>query len=290
MNIRSDLKSKIEASIDDEVLSSSSVSGGCIADAKIMHTASGKKYFVKTVANAGNMFLAESNGLKELSKPKALRVPEVIFACDDFLVLESIETGNKTTGFFSNFGTAYAKLHRYTSGSFGFFEDNYIGASPQYNMPSTKEAENWPEFYFQKRIMAQYRIAEHQGIATQELQNAVSGLEGRILSILDGSKEPPTLLHGDLWGGNYMCDANNKAVLIDPAVYYGHREADLAMTKMFGGFTQEFYQAYQREFPLKEGWQYRENLYLLYHYLNHFNLFGHSYYGTAISILKGYIR
>jgi fructosamine-3-kinase len=113
-------------------------------------------------------------------------------------------------------------------------------------------------------------------------------LEKTIDSILHDSLEPPCVLHGDLWAGNYLCDENGCAVLIDPAVYYGHREADLAMTKLFGGFPRTFYDSYQREYPLKPGWEYREGLYKLYHVLNHLNLFGRSYLHEAEGLLKQY--
>jgi len=113
-------------------------------------------------------------------------------------------------------------------------------------------------------------------------------LEKKMESILNDSIEPPCLLHGDLWAGNFICDENGNAVLIDPAVYYGHREADLAMTKVFGGFSREFYESYQAEYPLRPGWEYRERLYRLYHILNHLNLFGRGYLHEAESLLNKY--
>jgi fructosamine-3-kinase len=113
--------------------------------------------------------------------------------------------------------------------------------------------------------------------------------EDKIESILEGSDAKPSLLHGDLWSGNFMTDEKGDACLIDPAVYYGHREADLAMTKLFGGFSQSFYDSYNDTFPLSEGWKYRENIYMLYHVLNHLNLFGSGYYAHALSLMKYYI-
>ena len=133
------------------------------------------------------------------------------------------------------------------------------------------------------------KLAEANGYGSAELSSTFSKLEDNFDIILNGSEEAPTLLHGDLWGGNYMVDSEGMPVLIDPAVYYGHREADLAMTQIFGGFSPEFYRAYHQEYPLKAGWEYRQNIYKLYHILNHLNLFGSGYYGQAIQLMKYYV-
>ena len=127
------------------------------------------------------------------------------------------------------------------------------------------------------------------GNSTPELRKAISKLEERIEEIIGDSEEKPSLLHGDLWSGNFMVNENGETVLIDPAVYYGHREADLGMTKLFGGFSNEFYKSYNETYPLKDGYEYRENIYKLYHVLNHLNLFGGGYYSQAISLIKFYI-
>ncbi len=290
MSIKSNINDKVEKFIGETIVSARSVSGGCIADSRNIVTESGKSYFLKTHSGAEAMFPKEANGLKELAKPNAIKVPKVILADEDFLLLEHIPQGGKTGNFFEKFGTSFAQMHRFTSTTFGFFEDNYIGATPQYNIACGEEKTNWAEFYYQKRILQQYKFAEQNGYATEELRKGVHLLENKITDILKGSEEAPTLLHGDLWGGNYLCDDAENAVLIDPAVYYGHREADLAMTKMFGGFTSEFYRAYKEGHPLPDGWEYRENLYLLYHYMNHLNLFGSGYYHTAAGLLWGYLK
>jgi fructosamine-3-kinase len=180
-------------------------------------------------------------------------------------------------------------MHKFTSDYFGFYEDNYIGANPQSNIPAEKEKTNWVSFYFNKRILFQLQLAEKLGHSTAELRKSISKLEEKIEEIIGAANEKPSLLHGDLWGGNYMVDESGSAVLIDPAVYYGHREADLGMTKLFGGFSSEFYTAYDETFPLEDGYDYRENIYKLYHVLNHLNLFGGGYYSQAISLIKFYI-
>ncbi|NWF49767.1 MAG: fructosamine kinase family protein, partial [Ignavibacteriaceae bacterium] len=163
------------------------------------------------------------------------------------------------------------------------------GSNPQINIPDEKEKLNWTLFYFNKRILFQLQLAERFGNATEELRKAISKLEDKIEDIIKGSEEKPSLLHGDLWSGNYMVDENGNAVLIDPAVYYGHREADLGMTKLFGGFSSEFYRAYNETYPLEDGYEYRENIYKLYHVLNHLNLFGGGYYSQALSLIKYYV-
>ena len=235
------------------------------------------------------MFVKEAIGLNELAKANTLRVPKVISFSEDTILLEFILTGNKNKNFFEEFGRDFAEMHKFTSEAFGFFEDNYIGSNPQKNIPDENEKSSWSNFYFNKRILYQVQLAEKLGNSTSELRKLVTRLEGRIEKILGVNDEKPSLLHGDLWGGNYMVDENGSAGIIDPAVYYGHREADLGMTRLFGGFSSEFYESYNEIFPLKEGSEYRENIYKLYHVLNHLNLFGGSYYSQAISLIKFYI-
>ena len=290
MRITYELKKKIEEKTGTEIISSNSVSGGCISNACKLETKSGKDYFLKfNDFSSNDMFLKESNGLKELRKANTIRVPEVILAEESFILLEHIQSGNPGRNYFENFGRKFAELHKYSSASFGFFEDNYIGSTDQKNVPSENEKENWTKFYWNKRILFQYKLAEKNGYATSELKEGINELGNKIEEILSGSEEKPALLHGDLWSGNYMPDENGNACLIDPAVYYGHREADLAMTKLFGGFDNNFYSAYNETYPLKDGWRYRENIYKLYHVLNHLNLFGRGYYSQAIPLIKGYL-
>lgn len=156
-------------------------------------------------------------------------------------------------------------------------------------MQKKKKKTDWATFYFHKRLLFQYQLAEKRGYSTSRLTKGFARLESMIENILAGSEEPPSLLHGDLWSGNYMCDEEGNAVLIDPAVYYGHREAELAMTRLFGGFPPAFYEGYNQTYPLPEDWEYRENIYKLYHILNHLNLFGKSYLSEAEFLLEFYL-
>jgi fructosamine-3-kinase len=284
------IKTLIEERLNQKVKSFIPLSGGCISNAYKITTMEGLNYFLKYNASGSNdMFVKEANGLNELAKANTLRVPKVISFSEDIILLEFILTGNKNKNFFEDFGRDFAELHKFTSEAFGFFEDNYIGSNLQKNIPNENEKTSWINFYFNKRILYQVQLAEKIGNSTSELRKLVSRLEGKIEEILGDSDEKPSLLHGDLWGGNYMVDENGSAVLIDPAVYYGNREADLGMTKLFGGFSLEFYESYHETFPLKDGFDYRENIYKLYHVLNHLNLFGGAYYSQAISLIKFYI-
>jgi protein-ribulosamine 3-kinase len=289
MKITYELKKKIEEVIGTEIIAINSVSGGCISNACRLDTKTGLNYFLKYNDHTSNdMFLKEANGLKELAKTGTIRVPQVILAERTYILLEYVESNRPTKNFFEEFGRKFAEMHKYNSGTFGFFEDNYIGSTDQKNIASEIEKTNWIEFYWNKRILFQYKLAEKNGYAASELKLGFKELEAKISEILSGSEEAPSLLHGDLWGGNYMSDENGNACLIDPAVYYGHREADLAMTKLFGGFDWQFYSSYNEAFPLKDGSQYRENIYKLYHVLNHLNLFGRGYYSQAVSLIKSY--
>ena len=284
------IKIRIEEKLGKKIKSFSSLSGGCISDAYKLITDNGSAFFLKYNSGSSNdIFIKEANGLKELSKANSIRIPDVLSFDKDYILLEFISSGSKKKNFFEDFGRKFADMHKYTATEFGFYEDNYIGSNPQKNISEEKEKTNWVNFYFNKRILYQLQLAEKIGNSTSELRKGISSLEEKIDGIIVGSSEKPSLLHGDLWGGNYMVDENGDAVLIDPAVYYGHREADLGMTKLFGGFSSEFYKAYNETFPLDDGYEYRENIYKLYHVLNHLNLFGGGYYSQAISLIKFYI-
>nr|WP_319399730.1 fructosamine kinase family protein [uncultured Carboxylicivirga sp.] len=283
-----DVFTKIEEVLNTNIIQKQNVGGGCIAQTQMIKTTDGNRYFLKS-GFSNSMFRKEANGLNELTKASCIRIPKVIAVDEDFLLLEAIKEGTKTTDFFSEFGKTYAIMHQYTATYFGFYEDNFIGATPQINKATEVERNNWTEFYFNKRLLYQYLLAEKNGYATKEFKRLFLVIEKRIDSILEGSDEKPTLLHGDLWGGNYMVDEYYKPVLIDPAVYYGHREADLAMTHLFGGFSPQFYQSYKQTYPLKDGHQYRQNIYLLYHVLNHLNLFGYSYQSQAEQLMRSYL-
>lgn len=267
------------------IRSATSIGGGCIANAHRI-TCETKSYFIKFGNLPKDMFIKEAHGLQEISASNSIDCPAVIEAHPDFLLLEYIESERPTKDFFTEFGRAFARMHKHTSKTCGFYEDNYIGASPQKNTPSS----NWLEFYVENRLVYQLKLMEKQGLHTTELRKSIHTLESYLPDIFADSDDTFSLLHGDLWSGNYMVNSHGKACIIDPAVYYGNREADIAMTKLFGGFTPEFYTAYQKEYLLPEGYSYRENIYLLYHIMNHYTLFGGGYYRQALHIISQYLR
>jgi len=282
--VNNQILDKISAILRDEIMDSAAQGGGCIADSRVITTSSGKMYFLKQGFSNG-MFLNEANGLQAIERSGSIRTPKIIGVENDFLLMEFIQHGIKTKEAMFSFGCDLARMHQFVGKRYGFYEDNFIGANQQINT----ESDNWEDFYFNNRLKYQYQLAEKNGHLTPELKIKFLQLEKIFHLILEGSAEHPSLLHGDLWGGNYLMDEKQKAVLIDPAIYYGHREADLAMTKLFGGFSPEFYQGYQHTFPLKEGYTYRENIYLLYHVLNHLNLFGRGYYSQTIHLIDSYL-
>lgn len=197
-----------------------------------------------------------------------------------FLVMEYVEEGDNRTVAQQRLGEGLAQQHRITNATFGWQEDNYIGSLQQIN--SYKE--NWSEFYAENRLLFQTKIAFDSRLLSSQDLKQIEKLCQRLQEIIP--EENPALLHGDLWGGNYFISTQNKPVLYDPAIYFGHREMDIAMTKLFGGFSKEFYTAYQEEFPLKKGWEERIPLFQLYPYLVHLNLFGSGYLGSIRSVLR----
>ncbi|MFO7446638.1 MAG: fructosamine kinase family protein [Ignavibacteriaceae bacterium] len=286
MTLANNIKERIESHTAEKIDSLRSAGGGCISDAQIVKCKSGVSFFLKINNSSNDMFKKEANGLKELKKADAIRVPDVIMAENNFILLENIIPAGRSKSFFEEFGEKFAKLHKYTSAKHGFYEDNYIGSTNQVNLPLE---DDWKIFYWEKRILFQVKLCEQNGYATDELRKSVSGLENKLDDIMADSENTPSLLHGDLWNGNFVIDDKGEACLIDPAVYYGNREADLAMTKLFGGFNSEFYQSYRNAFPLPAGYEIRENFYKLYHVLNHLNIFGRGYYSQAISLIKYYL-
>jgi fructosamine-3-kinase len=280
----------LEKKLKQNITDITPLSGGCISSAYKLNLNNKQELFLKHNPSVSDkMFIAEAHGLQELNKSDTIRVPKVIMYDDVFILLELIQQGNKSKNFFSDFGRSFALMHKHSSENYGFYEDNFIGSNEQKNIPVSSESKNWISFYFNKRILFQLELAEKLGYATSELKKGIGKLEEKIEEIIGTSYEEPSLLHGDLWGGNYMVDEHGNVCLIDPAVYYGNREADLGMTKLFGGFSSEFYKAYNETYPLQDGYEYRENIYKLYHVLNHLNLFGGGYYSQAISLIHFYV-
>jgi fructosamine-3-kinase len=197
-----------------------------------------------------------------------------------FLALEWIERGAGGHSCEARLGAGLAALHAVTAREFGWHRDNTIGSTAQVNTPSR----DWAQFFWSRRLAPQLELARARGLGA-ELGPDAERLPGALPALLGGHRPAASLLHGDLWGGNWLCAASGEPVLVDPAVYYGDREADLAMTSLFGGFGAAFYRAYRAVLAPAAGWQTRATLYNLYHVLNHANLFGGGYARQARAMI-----
>jgi fructosamine-3-kinase len=258
--------------------------GGCINSAVRLSDGQ-RRFFVKVNAAARrDMFEAERDGLDELARAEAIRVPLAIAVGSDraqsWLILEDIAFGRPGPGSARRAGRALAALHRRTAPAFGWHRDNTIGATAQPN----DWADSWVEFWRAHRLGFQLRLAAHNGHRGR-LQDLGERLLTRFDSLIDHAP-CASLLHGDLWGGNIGYATDGEPVIFDPAVYYGDREADLAMTELFGGFDGAFYAGYREGWPLDAGYAVRRTLYNLYHVLNHLNLFGGGYGAQAEDMMR----
>jgi len=267
----------VEAALGSAVVAWEGVSGGDINQAHEAHLADGRCVFVKSNRDPpAGMFAAEARGLGWLGKAKALRVPAVIAQGPDFLVLEHIRSGRRRPDFDELLGRGLAALHRAGAPSFGLDHDNFIGRLPQANQPLA----TWAEFYRERRLLPQLRMAVDGQRASATMRRQFD----RLLACLEdlvGPPEPPARVHGDLWGGNAMVDEQGMPCLIDPAVHGGHREIDLAMMRLFGGFGPRVFAAYHEAFPLPPGHEARVPLYQLYFLMVHVNLFGGAYVASV---------
>lgn len=261
------------------------ISGGSINNAYCLTTNHGK-FFLKT--NQANrfpkMFKQESKGLELLRNSQSVRIPKVLLDGEidniSFLILEYIESVNPQPNFWKKFGKQLAELHKKTNNTFGLDHNNYIGSLHQ----SNKEHQTWSAFFINERLNSQIKLARDNNEIDEDSISKFESLCKKIDDIFP--KEEPALLHGDLWSGNFMSDEKGNPLIMDPAIYYGHREMDIAMTKLFGGFDAQLYDAYNEEYELEKGWQERIEICNLYPLLVHVNLFGGSYLSQVKSIVS----
>ena len=259
-----------------------SVGGGSINQA--YQVSDGQQhYFVKlNQASKVAMFAAETAGLKDIQESQSIRVPQPLgwgtAANQSYIMMEWIPLGQGNAQAWSAMGQQLAKMHQFHNQGFGWHQNNTIGDTPQPN----EWMENWGKFFAEQRIGYQVRLAQRHGGTFHHTQALIA----TIPTLLANHQPTASLVHGDLWSGNAAFSQAGEPIILDPATYYGDREVDIAMTELFGGFPQAFYQGYRDAWPLTDGYPQRKILYNLYHILNHFNLFGGGYASQAQSMIE----
>lgn len=257
------------------------VGGGSINRAHRLHTASGQTFFLKTnPACPPDMFAQEAAGLLLLQTPAGPRVPRPFIHDPHFFLLEDLNPAPPAPGYWAAMGRKLAALHEVHGPVFGGVDDNYLGSTPQPN-PSTADGF---EFFAEHRLGYQVALACRRGLLTPSDERLVARLASRLPDLLP--VQPASLVHGDLWSGNFLRDEHGQPAVVDPAAHYGWAEADLAMTALFGAPPEEFYASYCEARPLPAGWRTRFPVYQVYHLLNHLNLFGGGYYGQAMALAR----
>lgn len=274
---------------DTPIKSLDFVSGGCINNAVRLQTTEGD-FFVKwNVQELDGMFEAEARGLQILKQSGEIYVPEVLATGKQedkaYILMEYISSTLPHNDFWEDFGRSMAYLHKHSQTYFGLDFNNYIGSLPQNNEPMGDGL----AFFIEKRLRVQAGLAYYQGHIDRDLLDQLSRFYDLLPDLLPIS-EKPALLHGDLWSGNFLVNELGKATLIDPATYYGWREAELAFTRLFGGFESRFYEAYQEVYPLEKDFEKRVEIYNLYPLLVHLNLFGSSYREMIERIIKKFLN
>lgn len=258
--------------------------GGDICDAYRVELSDESVVFVKTRAGApSEMFATEAMGLRWLAETNTLRTPKVLAHSSLFLALEFLQSAAPCSNFDEVLGRGLALLHQYPAERAGWSQDNFIGPLPQPN----EEMDSWIEFFIEQRLQPRLAEAVSGGRASKSLQRKMESLFHKLPTLVPN--EPLSRLHGDLWGGNLHIGPKGEPCLIDPAVYVGHREVDLAMMRLFGGFSPRVFESYQQAYPLLDGHQERVALYQLYPLMVHVVLFGGGYAGSVERILDHFV-
>ena len=269
---------------DFAIANTSSVGGGCINQGYKI-SGNGTEYFVKlNDASQVEMFAAEALGLKQMYATQTITVPQPICwgtaESSSYIVLEWLGLGRGNSQSWGAMGRQLAQMHRKgKKDRFGWSQNNTIGSTPQIN----DWMDNWADFFAEQRIGYQLKLAKRRGGSFPDIGKVVDAVRSRL-----ADRQPQaSLLHGDLWSGNAAITTDGAPVILDPATYYGDREADLAMTELFGGFPTAFYNGYNEAWQLDSGYQQRKKIYNLYHVLNHFNIFGGGYASQAQRTIDG---
>ena len=266
------------------------ISGGSINQTQVLNLTNGQRVFFKQNSNPPtDFFLAETLGLKLLNQAKSgLKIPKPIAVQSGsrptFFLLEYIESSTEDENFAERLARSLAELHLMSQDHYGLDHDNYIGSTPQKNALE----KDGIVFFREQRIDFQRQLARQLGLLPVSIDKKLDLICDDLGNFLNISGEKPALLHGDLWSGNYFQDSEGKPCVFDPAVYYGLREADLAMTELFGRLPQKLYDVYQEVFPMNPGYEERKDLFNLYHLLNHLNIFGSFYLSSVQQIVNLY--
>jgi protein-ribulosamine 3-kinase len=283
-------KSILEESLGKpvQVLHTTFATGGCINNTLKLNTSHGAFFLKWQSGIPADMFQKEARGLKILAENKDIKIPEV-FSCGQldgkyYLLMEHVESASPEPGYWTNFGTALAEMHlKNSSEKYGLDHDNYIGKLAQPNDFN----DSWIEFFINQRLEFQLKLAVQNRLVDSRFVHRYRNFYEKLPNLLP--IDQPALLHGDMWSGNVMVGSDGRVCLIDPAVYFGHREIELAFTQMFGGFDNEFYAAYHETYPLQPGFSERVSIYNIYPHMVHVNLFGASYLSGVESVLRRYL-
>ncbi len=263
-----------------EIRQFDAIGGGCINTTGVITLSNDDRLFVKLHNDPPpRFFRAEARGLDSLRRQTSLRVPEVIHAGDRFLLLEYLGSGPPAADYWQRLGEGLAELHRQRFDSFGLETDNYCGLTPQENTPDR----DGYRFFARNRLCALADRAANSGLLDSHDRQRVDRLATALPTLVP--EQPAVLLHGDLWSGNVHSDGQGFPGLVDPACYRGWAEAELAMTRLFGGFHPDFYRHYEAASAMASDWQERAPLYNLYHLLNHLILFGSGYLSQVKGVL-----
>lgn len=281
------LHQKCQQILDVDIHAVDILSGGDINQARLLKTSKGNFFIKINKADfALDMFEKEAKGLVLLKIADTIRVPDVIgfdkTEKEAFLILEYIETGYRKEFFWKEFGQSLAALHKTSAEQFGLDHSNYIGSLHQPNGYQT----SFIDFYINERLQPQLEMATNANLLNSRDEKHFNNLYKKLPDIIPD--EPPALIHGDLWSGNFLVDAESHPVIIDPSVAYSHRELDLGMSRLFGGFDRSFYRAYEEAYPLSPGFEKRLPIWQLYYLLAHVNLFGAGYVGSVRRIVERY--
>jgi protein-ribulosamine 3-kinase len=276
---------EIAKSFPFQIRSSQPLGGGSINNVFRLLTSNGEFCLKFNYSDKyPGMFASEAEGLSLLASTKEIRVPSVIsegcVGSYSYLLLEFIRPVKPVSNFMTEFGQRLASLHSHSAGKYGLQKDNYMGSLMQQNCWH----DDWVTFFVEERLQKQVSLAYQTGALSINHVSSFEQLYPRLKTLLP--EEKPALLHGDLWSGNFITSETGHACIFDPAVYYGNREIDIAMTTMFGGFSREFYAGYNESWPLESGWEERIDIYNLYPLLIHLNLFGSGYLGQILSTIR----